>query len=286
MEKRKAFTLIELLVVIAIIALLLAILMPALSKVKNQAKLVSCAANSRQIGMITELYHADNDGFVPVMLNKWAIYISAESSLLSLAFRQYSPEIADLPSYLNPARPWNWDQVLEYSQKYLPDFYSCPFVRNKSLAANWELAGKVTIGGSLERDNYESTGRGDSYTTWIWPRDAGFEFIVDHPYGPEHGKAKYGNLPWHTAGDPAVTGIWANREADYPKLKENPARWSNIRGSSNRTAVYCSHGESDMSYVNAINNYGSHKRGNRGGTYVFFGDSHAEWVQGSRITAW
>lgn len=284
MEKRKAFTLIELLVVIAIIALLLSILMPALSKVKNQAKVLMCAANSKQIGMITELYQTDNNGTVPVMLNKWAIYISAESSLLSLAFRQYSPEPINLPAYLRPERPWTWDHVLEYSEEYLPDFYSCPFVRKKSSAANWEVAGRVRIGGSLERDNYLSTGRGDSYTTWVWPRNAGFEFIPDHPYGPEHGKAKYGILLWHSAGDPAVTGIWANKKEDYQWLKDHPAKWSRMGRISDRTAVHCSHGEIDMTHADAINNYGSHKRGKRGGTNVIFGDSHIEWVSGSKIT--
>jgi len=48
MDKQKAFTLIELLVVIAIVALLMAILMPALQLVKHQAKAVACQSNLRQ----------------------------------------------------------------------------------------------------------------------------------------------------------------------------------------------------------------------------------------------
>jgi len=57
------FTLIELLVVIAIIALLMAILMPAMQRVKKQAKAVACQANLRQWGVIWSMYAHDNDGY-------------------------------------------------------------------------------------------------------------------------------------------------------------------------------------------------------------------------------
>jgi len=62
MKKQKAFTLIELLVVIAIIALLMAILMPALNRTKKQAKMVVCQAQLKQWGNIWLLYCQDNDG--------------------------------------------------------------------------------------------------------------------------------------------------------------------------------------------------------------------------------
>jgi prepilin-type N-terminal cleavage/methylation domain-containing protein/prepilin-type processing-associated H-X9-DG protein len=62
-KPRRGFTLIELLVVIAIIALLLAILMPALQRVKKQARTTTCLAHLKQWGLIYALYTGDNDGY-------------------------------------------------------------------------------------------------------------------------------------------------------------------------------------------------------------------------------
>lgn len=63
--KKKAFTLIELLVVIAIIAVLMGILMPALRKVKEQAKQRSCGTRVRQLVLSNLMYADDNDGKMP-----------------------------------------------------------------------------------------------------------------------------------------------------------------------------------------------------------------------------
>ena len=60
---QRGFTLIELLVVIAIIALLMGILMPALQRVKKQARSVACQANMHQWSQIWSMYCQDNDGF-------------------------------------------------------------------------------------------------------------------------------------------------------------------------------------------------------------------------------
>ncbi|MHC4510745.1 MAG: type II secretion system protein [Planctomycetota bacterium] len=62
MKKFRGFTLIELLVVIAIIALLMAILMPALARVKKQARSVACQALLKQWGVIWAMYCDDNNG--------------------------------------------------------------------------------------------------------------------------------------------------------------------------------------------------------------------------------
>lgn len=62
---RRAFTLIELLVVIAIIAILLAIITPALKKAKESAKKLVCSSNVRQFGIVLRAYTMENDGLLP-----------------------------------------------------------------------------------------------------------------------------------------------------------------------------------------------------------------------------
>ena len=66
---KKHFTLIELLVVIAIIAILAAMLLPALQQARERGKTSSCTNNMNQIGKAMQFYQADNQGFIPSYRN-------------------------------------------------------------------------------------------------------------------------------------------------------------------------------------------------------------------------
>ncbi len=65
LQRKQGFTLIELLVVIAIIAILAAMLMPALNKARDRAKTIQCLSNTKQIGTLLGIYTSSYKEYLP-----------------------------------------------------------------------------------------------------------------------------------------------------------------------------------------------------------------------------
>lgn len=283
---KRGFTLIELLVVVSIIALLVAILLPALGKAREQARIISCQANCQQIGLLTSMYRLDNDDKAPVVFNR---FISsndapAENKWLSVAMRKYWPDTPHLPEHLNPQGNWDNAKLEEYVEHYLPEYFVCPFVRGLSREIEM-TTGSVTIQGQTFATQNRK-GYSESYGIWRWARKRGTVLTPNHPLGLPHGSMKYGTVPWNN--------FINMNTASIDELIKKPIAWSSklysrigAAGPAEATIFFCEQGEHDnysagSHPANGIFNYGSHKRG-RGGTNTTFADGHVEWVVGTQI---
>jgi prepilin-type N-terminal cleavage/methylation domain-containing protein len=117
-QTRRAFTLIELLVVIAIIAILAAMLLPALAKAKDKAKQIACTSSLRQWGIALQMYVTDNnDGIPRDGMNSGGTYGAGDSQQPNAWFNLLPQYVAEQPL---SAYTTNATASAEQNSKILP----------------------------------------------------------------------------------------------------------------------------------------------------------------------
>ena len=170
---RSPFTLIELLVVIAIIAILAAMLMPALETAREKAQQVSCTSNFRQMSLGIQLHANDNDGQLPrINDGRWGMMgLVKTNGKNDWSKIQESPHAKWVENYLEA--PWRWDA--DNNRVLLPGIEICPGIGDTQKV--WYGIGYgdpvyMRVGERVRRS------RGLGYCSWIG-KDWGYDSARD-----------------------------------------------------------------------------------------------------------
>ena len=271
------------LVVVAIIALLAAILLPALRAARDQARLTTCKANLKQIATTIAEYQSEEKSYVPVLFNDAASMGSggsnppARACWVSVALRKYSQATVHMANRqltidgvtynLDPETVWNASTRNAYETYVMPEHYACPFQRGKGpQERRTHDEGVFRI--------YDKLGRFDSIQTWLW------ENVVrgttpphaqpwpDGP-GPDHkGIVRYTAFSWNRVR-PVQAAVFpdgsqvpdAAGSLDVGNSPTDPSKWTyrkwtegDVRrlrscGMGETTVAYCAQGENMLGHA-------------------------------------
>lgn len=131
-----AFTLVELLVVIAILGILMAMILPSLSRAKKSGKRISCVSNLKQIGLAIQVYEQENNGFFPFNCTSQKLANPGRTLLSTALNMEKNTQIFECPdenenlyARQGSSYVWNWTQIeLPGNERYgMKEYDTTPF---------------------------------------------------------------------------------------------------------------------------------------------------------------